>query len=516
MEGVVLKSFSPELFLSFGILFQIIFNIGLVNNLKYNFPLIEKEVLTQTLFLLCCLLWFYHGLQLEGFLCTFTLLNNFGAQGAKFVLVFICLFMVFIVYESHKMQKLNFFEFYSFFLIALLGLLLMISASDFLSFYLCMEIQALCFYVLAAFNRRSIFSIEAGLKYFVSGAFISGFYLLGVSFIYGSLGTINLNDLYLLLSFDLNSYNVFTDYTVFIGIVFITCTILFKIACAPFHFWASDVYEGSPLSSTITFAVLPKISLFFFLFKWLHAINVFSSNIATTLLVCGLFSAFIGTFFAISQKRFKRLIIYSSIGQTGFLVAGASCNTLESYTIVLFFLLIYLVTSVLIWGHFILFYSASQNTAGNHSKLVDSLFVSSLSNLYPSNVLWCFSLVIIFFSVAGIPPFTGFISKMLIAYSLVINNCILSSIILMIIGSISAYYYIRVIKTIFFETKSLTPTFNRSIKVMQGFRIVYNNEILSIIYFVFALFMMFLIILFYFPGCTLVLCQYLAISSFLL
>lgn len=506
MESVVLKSFLPEVFFSISILLQIIFNVRLVNTLKYNFPLIEKEVATQTVFILLCLLFFYGENKLEGFLSTFTLLNDAGTQISKIFLILVCLVLTFFIYEAHKMQKLNFFEFYSLYLLSIFGLLLMISSSDLIIFYLAMETQALCFYVLASFNRGSIFSVEAGLKYFIAGSFISGFYLLGASFIYGALGTLNLHDINLLLSFDLETYSSFISQIVLIGIILITTTLLFKIACAPFHFWAPDVYEGSPLSSTLIFAIVPKVSLFFFFVKWLNTISLFSEKISGALLVFGILSAFVGTFFAISQKRLKRLIIYSSIAQTGFMVCALSVQTLEGYTSLYFFLVIYLITSILIWGHFVVFYSFFAKTTKSYGKQSDPIFISSLTNFYKYNSLWCFSLVVVFFSVAGIPPLTGFLSKMLIIYELIISQAIISSIVLIVISSVSVYYYIRVLKNIYFESKTTNCT--------ESFKIIHNSDSLDHIYFIFTILMLVLIILFYFPTLPLVMCQYMAISSY--
>jgi NADH-quinone oxidoreductase subunit N len=261
----------------------------------------------------------------------------------------------------------------------------MISASDLIIFYLAMEMQALCFYVLASFNRESVFSSEAGLKYFVSGSFISGFFLLGVSFIYGSTGTINFNAINLLTSFDFATYSDELRLIFLTGVILVTCTLLFKLACAPFHFWSPDVYDGAPLSSTLIFSVVPKFALFYFFIKWLNCINVFFDDISILLLIAGILSAVVGTFFGLTQKRLKRLIIYSSIAQTGFLVASLSLGNLEGMTSVYFFLIIYLLTSILMWGHVITFYSFYSKVATFNSSAISSIFISSLSNLSRSS-----------------------------------------------------------------------------------------------------------------------------------
>jgi NADH-quinone oxidoreductase subunit N len=297
MDTLIFKSFLPEIFFSIAILIQVVLNTKIINNLKYNFPVIDKEVFYQSVFVLILFIIFQNDLKIEGILGTNSLAND---STIRLVKILFCLFIIFalvIINEAHVLQKLNFTEFYFIFSLSVFSLILMISCSDLLIFYLLMEMQALCFYVLAAFNRNSIFSVEGGIKYFISGAFISGFFLLGVSFLYGTLGTINFNNLQTLLSFDLFSYNENLTYLLYVSITLITCTLLFKIACAPFHFWSPDVYDGAPLSSTIVFSIIPKLPLFFFFMKWLNSISAVSESLSTVLISLGVLSVFVGTFF---------------------------------------------------------------------------------------------------------------------------------------------------------------------------------------------------------------------------
>jgi NADH:ubiquinone oxidoreductase subunit 2 (subunit N) len=157
--------------------------------------------------------------------------------------------------------------------------------------------QALCFYILASFRRNSAFSTEAGLKYFISGSFISGIFLFGCSLIYGGLGTLNFNSIKLLLEFPL--LDEFSGLKMFVlaGIMLITITLLFKVSAAPFHFWSPDVYEGSPLGSTIIFSIVPKIVIFNFFIKWLCTISVMFYDMKDILVFVGVLSVFFGTFF---------------------------------------------------------------------------------------------------------------------------------------------------------------------------------------------------------------------------
>lgn len=236
MDFIIFTSFTPEAFLSLSILFQLVFNIKLINNFKYNFPIIDKEVFYQTLFILISLFFLYSNLKIEGFFSNFLFLNDESTRIVKILMLLTCFFSLNSIIQTFSIQKLNFFEFFVIFLLSIFSLLLLISATDLISFYLVIEMQSLCFYILSSFKRDSSFSTEAGLKYFISGAFISGIFLFGSSLIYGCLGTLNFNALNLLLAFPVESTGNGFDLVLLIGIVCVTTTLLFKIACAPFHF----------------------------------------------------------------------------------------------------------------------------------------------------------------------------------------------------------------------------------------------------------------------------------------
>jgi NADH-quinone oxidoreductase subunit N len=205
----------------------------MINNLKYNYPIVDREVFYQTLFILISLFFLYSNLKIEGFFSNFLFINDESTRVIKMLVLVICFFTLTIVLQTFTLQKLNFFEFFIIFLLSLLSLLFLISCADLITFYLVIEMQALCFYILASFKRDSSFSTEAGLKYFISGAFISGFFLFGSSLIYLALGTLNFHALSILLAFPLSPE---LNYIVLFGVLCVTSTLLFKIACAPFHF----------------------------------------------------------------------------------------------------------------------------------------------------------------------------------------------------------------------------------------------------------------------------------------
>jgi NADH-quinone oxidoreductase subunit N len=455
MDAIILKSFIPEIFFSLCILIQLIVNSRLINNFSYNFPVIDREAFIQTFFILFCLLLLFLNVKVEGYFSNFLFLNDAGGNMLKCFLIVNCLLILSIVSRGMIIQNLNFFEFFTIFLLSILALLLLVSSYDFLSAYLVIEMQALCFYILASFRRNSAFSTEAGLKYFISGSFISGLLLFGCSLLYGALGTLNFNNLSLLLSFPLDGDFESIRYMVLIGILFILVTLFFKVAAVPFHFWSPDVYEGSPLSTTVIFSIIPKLIIFSFIIKCVNTFSLMIFEFQELFILVGILSVFVGTFFAIRQKRLKRLVIYSSIAQVGFLVAGLATNTVDGFVSIYFFLFVYIITSILIWGYITQFYFSQKEVNLFEGKNFTSIFLSNLSNYFKLDKISAMSFVLIFFSIAGIPPLSGFLSKILILFGLINSNFIVSACIIVIISAVSVFYYLRIVKIIFFETKDV-------------------------------------------------------------
>jgi NADH-quinone oxidoreductase subunit N len=477
MDIGFLKSFLPEIFFSAAIFFQLIFNSRFINTVKFNYPIIYKENFYQSLGIFVCLILLFFNLKVEGFFSNFLFLNDLGGRLLKMILIFFSTFTLFFIGRSFCLQNINFFEYFSVFLLSLLALLLLIDASDILSAYLIIEMQALCFYVLASFKRDSSFSTEAGLKYFISGSFISGVFLLGAALIYGCLGTLNFNILNWLLTF--NSFSDFESLKILtlIGILLVTFTLLFKVAAAPFHFWSPDVYEGSPLSSTIIFSVIPKISLFVFFFRWVLAVSTCFLDFNFLFVLVGILSVFFGTFFAIRQKRVKRLVIYSSIAQVGFLIAPFFALSIDSFSYVIFFLFIYLITSILVWGNLVSFYNSFNSFKNFLLKIPQTFFISNLAGLSKVNKLNALSFIVIFFSISGIPPFSGFLAKIFVFLSLLDLEMFLGAFFLILINMVSVYYYIRIIKIVFFEVKKVN-TNNLEFQMTYP---TYNQDVTSLI-----------------------------------
>ena len=272
MDAIFIKAFYPEIFLSLSILYQLVFNARVINNIYNKYPIINIEILWQGVFILVCLLFLEINQCL--YVSTFRILfiSDICTQTIKILIVLMAVLCFVVVWKSFVLQNINFYEYFTLYFLSLLGILLLVNTFDLISAYLVIELQALSFYILACFKRTSSFSTEAGLKYFILGSFISGIFLLGAFFIYAFIGTLNINEIMLILSLPLDDSNIKVG--VLLGAVLITVSLLFKAAVAPFHFWAPDVYEGAPLSSSIVFSIIPKFSIFVFLMRW---VSVFTA-----------------------------------------------------------------------------------------------------------------------------------------------------------------------------------------------------------------------------------------------
>jgi NADH-quinone oxidoreductase subunit N len=242
-----------------------------------------------------------------------------------------------------KLSRVNNFEYFVIIAFAVLGQLVLVSSTDFLTAYLALEIQSFAFYLMASFKRDSAYSTEAGLKYFLLGSFSSTLLLFGVSILYGFFGTTNFSILNLLL-FDSISFHLLTDIAFFLILV----GLLFKLAAAPFHVWSPDVYEGSPFSSAVFFAVVPKISVIILLFRVYPLVIECSDVWSVTILISSVCSVVIGSFVTLKQKRLKKLLAYSGVNHVGYLLLASSLFNLDSISAVFFYLFSYMVTGLCI------------------------------------------------------------------------------------------------------------------------------------------------------------------------
>ncbi len=320
-------------------------------------------------------------------------------------------------------------------LFATLGMMLMISANNFMSLYLGLELQSLALYVLAASQRDSGRATEAGLKYFVLGSLASGMLLYGASLVYGFSGTTGFDALAKALANE-------APVGVTVGMVFILAGLAFKISAAPFHMWAPDVYEGAPTPVTAFFAVAPKIAAFALLLRVLT--GPFGSMVeqwSQVIVFISVASMVVGGFAAIVQTNIKRLMAYSSIGHVGYALIGLAAGGPDGVRAVLIYLAIYLAMNA---GAFAVILSMRQKERSLEN--IDDL--AGLSKTHPMMAL---SLAIFMWSMAGIPPFAGFWSKWMVFSAAIDKGMIALSIIGVLTSVVSAFYYLRIIKVMYFD-----------------------------------------------------------------
>jgi NADH-quinone oxidoreductase subunit N len=359
----------------------------------------------------------------------------------------ICMFTFIVISVSFSYlveEKLYSFEYSVLILLAVLGMLLLISAYDFLAMYLALELQSLCLYILAAYKRKDVSSTEAGLKYFVLGAFSSGIMLFGLTLLYGITGTTSFED-FSNYVFYYNLGGLITDYDCLIGIVFIMAGLLFKLSAAPFHFWTPDVYDGAPLIVVTFFAVVAKIAAFGILILIIYkAFLPHFEFVSIILLICSFLSLIVGTFGALYQQKVKRLYAYSTINHVGFMLLGLSTVSVEGLEASLFYLIVYLILSLTL---FLILLSIRKSV--DNRKIV---YLNQFSMLLRNNSILAFIFALNLFSIAGIPPLIGFYSKYYIMLAAFKSHYYFMAVIAIFLSVISAVYYIRLIVLMFFES----------------------------------------------------------------
>ena len=333
-----------------------------------------------------------------------------------------------------KIYKIYKIEYPILILSSVLGMMIMISSNDLIVFYMGLELQSLALYVLATFNRDQIKSSEAGLKYFVLSALSSGLLLYGCSLIYGFTGSTNFN----LIANELNS----DEYALTFGIVFILVGLAFKISAVPFHMWAPDVYEGSPTSVTLFFTMVPKIAALtvFIRFLYIPFINLIDQW-QMILIFLSIASMVFGAIAAIGQTNLKRLIAYSSIGHVGYTLAGLATASNDGIQSSVIYITIYIIMNL---GLFSCLLMMKRNNI--YYEQIDDL--SGLSKNHP---LLSISLLIILFSLAGIPPLAGFFAKFYIFKSVIEQSMYFLAIVGLLSTVVAAYYYLRIIKIMYFD-----------------------------------------------------------------
>ena len=334
-----------------------------------------------------------------------------------------------------RLENFDRFEYPILVLLATLGMLLMVSANDMIALYLGLELQALALYVVAAINRDSVRSTEAGLKYFVLGALSSGMLLYGASLVYGFTGHTGFEGISQAIVNERSLGLVF-------GLVFILAGLAFKISAVPFHMWTPDVYEGAPTPVTAFFAAAPKVAAMALLIRVVHgAFEPAVSDWQQIITFISIASMGLGAFAAIGQTNIKRLMAYSSIGHIGFALVGLASGSEEGVSGVVLYMIIYMAMTL---GTF-----ACILAMRRADGMVEN--ISDLAGLSRTNPMMALVLTAFMFSLAGIPPLAGFWAKYFVFLAAIQAELYILSVIGVIASVIGAFYYLRIVKIMWFD-----------------------------------------------------------------
>jgi len=329
------------------------------------------------------------------------------------------------------------FEFVVLVLFATLGMMLMVSSGSLLAMYMALELMSLPLYVLASFSRDNRRSAEAGLKYFVLGSLASGMILFGVSLVYGFAGTIRFDDLQTLFS---QSETI--SRAVVVGLVFVMVGFCFKLSVAPFHMWTPDVYEGAPTPVTAFFATAPKVAaMALFVRLLVGPFEELKFDWQQILIAASILSLLVGAFGAIMQTNIKRLLAYSSIGHVGFMLMAVATGTLAGVQAVLIYLAVYVFMSAGIFGCVLMM----------KQKGEDVETISSLAGLGKTRPWMAFAIAAFMFSMAGIPPLSGFFGKMYVVVALVEAKLVWLAVVGVATSVVACYYYLKIVKVMYFD-----------------------------------------------------------------
>jgi NADH-quinone oxidoreductase subunit N len=335
-----------------------------------------------------------------------------------------------------RAQKFERFEYPVLIVIATLGMMMMISANDLIALYLGLELQSLALYVVAAINRDSVRSTEAGLKYFVLGALSSGMLLYGASLVYGFTGQTSFSGIAAVLAESETSLGL-----VF-GLVFLIAGLAFKVSAVPFHMWTPDVYEGAPTPVTAFFAAAPKVAaMTLFIRVVVGPFAPITADWQQIIAFIAIASMLLGAFAAIGQNNIKRLMAYSSIGHMGYALVGLAAGSEAGVQGVVIYLLIYLAMTL---GAFACILSMRRRDA-----MVED--IGDLAGLSKTNPIMAFMLAMILFSLAGIPPLAGFFAKFYVFLAAIEANLYALAVIGVLASVVGAYYYLRIVKIMYFD-----------------------------------------------------------------
>ena len=450
----------PEIFISLSIMFLLVLGVFKKNSSKIIFNV------SLLALLITAIITFNETSNID----RVTLFNNSVVidymSSLMKIITLLGAFLVLVISPTYlKTFMIYKIEYPVLILSSVLGMMVMISSNDLIVFYMGLELQSLALYVLATFNRDQIKSSEAGLKYFVLSALSSGLLLYGCSLIYGFSGSTNFN----VISNQLNT----NEYVLTFGIVFILVGLAFKISAVPFHMWAPDVYEGSPTSVTLFFTMVPKIAALtvFVRFLYVPFLNLIDQW-QMIIVFLSIASMLFGAIAAIGQTNIKRLVAYSSIGHIGYTLAGLATGSNEGIQSSIIYISIYVIMNLALFSCLLMLKRNDQ-----YYEEIDDL--SGLSKNHP---LLSLSLLVILFSLAGIPPLAGFFAKFYVFKAVIEQSMYFLAIVGLLSTVVAAFYYLRIIKIIYFDKEK--EKYDQHHSLWLKFSLTFST-ILILLYFIF-------------------------------
>ena len=442
----------PELFISISVMILLVLGVFKNNSSKIIFHLSCLVIIVSLAINL--------NINIDDtiFLFNNSYLINQLSLLIKSIILISAFFVMFCSYSYVRLNNILKIEYPILILCSLLGMLVMISSNDLIVFYIGLELQSLALYVLASFNRDNLLSSESGLKYFVLSALSSGLLLYGCSLIYGFSNSTN---------FDEISQNFNFEYGVIFGMVFVIVGLAFKISAVPFHMWAPDVYQGSPTSVTVLFAILPKIAALTVFIKFLYGpfLNLFEEW-QVIIIFLSIASMILGAVAAIGQKNLKRLIAYSSISHMGYALAGLTTGTNQGIQSSIIYLIIYLIMNLAFFCCLFML------------KRKDIFYenIEDLSGLSKKHPILALSFLIILFSLAGIPPLAGFFAKFYVFMAVIQKEMYFLAIVGLLATVIAAFYYLRIIKIIYFDPEQ--EKFDASMNLGLKLTLIFSTSVI--------------------------------------
>ncbi|MHB9118007.1 MAG: NADH-quinone oxidoreductase subunit NuoN [Burkholderiales bacterium] len=328
-------------------------------------------------------------------------------------------------------------EFFVLALLGMLGMMIMISANHFLALYLGVELLALCLYAMVALQRDSAQATEAAMKYFILGALASGLLLYGMSLVYGATGTLYHNEIALMILQGVDNKTILA-----MGLVFIVAGLAFKLGAAPFHMWVPDVYQGAPTAVTLFIGTAPKLAAFAFVLRLLiEGLQGMVGDWQNMLLLLAAASLAVGNLAAIAQTNIKRMLAYSTISHMGFMLLGFLSGTLNGYSSAMFYVVVYVLTSLGTFG-MVLLLSRKGFEAEN---------LEDFKGLNQRNPWFAFLMLLLMFSMAGIPPTVGFYAKLMVLQAALQAGYLGLVVFAVLFSLIGAFYYLRIVKLMYFD-----------------------------------------------------------------